>query len=186
MSEYPYRPKTMRMHDYQKLALCTAPNPDPRTISPMDDQVFHGAIGLCGEIGEIYQSENKGNMAEEIGDCLWYIAIALHGAGYDMEDMEYSSVEINDPFFDLVIYSSMVADQAKRLVYYQAPLAHPFIVGIRSCLACLDELSEPTGFTMEEIMEKNIEKLKIRYPHKYSHESAIQRDTRKESKVFES
>lgn len=39
------------------------------------------------------------------------------------------------------------------------------------------------GFTMEEIMEANIAKLRARYPDKYTDEQAIQRDTKQEDKA---
>lgn len=175
----------MRPHDYQKLALLTAPEMEPRTLDPMTDQILHGAIGLSGEIGEIFEAGEKNNMPEEIGDCFWYIAVCLHGAGYDMEDMEYESIKIEYPFYELVIHSSRVLDQAKRLVYYQAPLTHVFVQSIRSALKCLSELAELTKMSVDEIMGRNIEKLKIRYPKKFDSFHATRRNLENESKAFE-
>lgn len=45
---------------------------------------------------------------------------------------------------------------------------------------------DAAGFTMEEAMEKNIAKLRKRYPKKYSHEKALGRDHKAERKVLES
>lgn len=42
------------------------------------------------------------------------------------------------------------------------------------------------NFDLEEILEKNIEKLKVRYPDKFDSEYAIQRDLNKERNILES
>lgn len=42
------------------------------------------------------------------------------------------------------------------------------------------------NFDLEEILEKNIEKLKARYPDKFDSEYAIQRDLNKERNILES
>lgn len=42
-----------------------------------------------------------------------------------------------------------------------------------------------TGLSFEEIMETNIDKLKLRFPEKFTEEQAIDRDTDKERKLLE-
>ena len=57
-------------------------------------QLFHGVIGLTGEVGElaaaverwVYYSQNLDttNVREEIGDCLWYLGQICRAIGYDL------------------------------------------------------------------------------------------------------
>lgn len=41
------------------------------------------------------------------------------------------------------------------------------------------------NFDLEEILDTNIEKLKVRYPEKFTHENAINRDLKKEREILE-
>jgi NTP pyrophosphatase (non-canonical NTP hydrolase) len=78
----------MRANDYQKAALRTASTLEPK------DLVLNGALGLNGEAGEVadhikkhlFQGHklDKENLAKELGDICWYIAITAEGLGYDL------------------------------------------------------------------------------------------------------
>lgn len=46
-------------------------------------------------------------------------------------------------------------------------------------------LADDQGVTFEEIWEKNVEKLRARYPEKYSHDKAFNRDLDVERKILE-
>ena len=80
----------MNFNDYQKEAL--------RTESGMDKslpRVLNGALGLCGEAGEFadllkkhyFQGHNldREHLAKELGDILWYVAVAADSIGYDLD-----------------------------------------------------------------------------------------------------
>lgn len=66
-------------------------------------RILHGAIGMCGESGEvidkvkktlIYGKElNKKDLLNECGDVLWYMTILLHELGYDLEDAMMANSE---------------------------------------------------------------------------------------------
>lgn len=68
-----------------------------RVKKPETGQLLHGAIGLAGEAGELldavkkhvlYGKElDKANVLEELGDALWYIAIALESVGSSFEEV---------------------------------------------------------------------------------------------------
>lgn len=73
---------------YQQLAM--------RTAKPMDvqDDLLHAALGLTGEAGEFAdcikkhwaygQPLDSQNALEELGDLLWYIALACNALDVDM------------------------------------------------------------------------------------------------------
>lgn len=80
----------MNANEYQKLAQRTS-----NKELPSGHHVLNGALGLCGEAGEVADSVKKAYMqghhidcahiAEELGDVLWYIAETATAIGYDME-----------------------------------------------------------------------------------------------------
>lgn len=81
----------MTGNEFQKAAL--------RTASGMNykhhGMLINGALGLCGESGEVadlikksvFQGHtlDKEHLAKELGDCLWYIAVAAYALGYDLD-----------------------------------------------------------------------------------------------------
>jgi len=175
----------MTPNEYQRLALRTAPPSKERTLIYQEDRLIHGAIGLCGEVGEIYQNENcVKNMLEEIGDCLWYISLILDGAGYQLDDIFYN-VEVGDVLEELVVNTSIIADQIKRLIYYKADFTNKFEWAMERTLQCLHLLAKQHDSTLHTCMEVNINKLKIRYPNNFDESHAINRNTEREAKAFE-
>lgn len=100
----------MTPREYQELAARTECNqekarlrmsgthslPIPRnpTAATTNVRLNHGVIGLMGEVGELAGALEKhvhygqpfdaANFEEEIGDCLWYIALLCNTIGVDM------------------------------------------------------------------------------------------------------
>ena len=82
---------------YQSLAL--------RTAAPMDatGDLMHAALGLSGEAGEfadcikkhwVYgQPLDKANAIEELGDLLWYIALACNALDAQLADVAAMNIE---------------------------------------------------------------------------------------------
>lgn len=82
---------------YQQLAL--------RTAKPMDaqDDLLHAALGLTGEAGEFAdcikkhwaysQDMDAENALEELGDLLWYIALACNALGVGMDHVAAMNIE---------------------------------------------------------------------------------------------
>ena len=87
----------MSINDYQKLALRTA------STLESDKLVLNGALGLAGESGEVadhvkkhlFQGHelDKENLAKELGDICWYIAITAEGLGYDLESIMQMNID---------------------------------------------------------------------------------------------
>lgn len=94
----------MTGNEYQKAAL--------RTASGMNYEhhgmLMNGALGLCGESGEVADIVKKAtfqghqldtaHIAEELGDVAWYLAISANAIGYDLDtifDMNVSKLTIS-------------------------------------------------------------------------------------------
>lgn len=86
----------MKPNEYQIKAMRTARAYDS------DYLIMNGVLGLTGEAGEVsdmikkwrYQGHELDyrKLAEELGDCLWYVATMAYGIGYDLETI----MEMND------------------------------------------------------------------------------------------
>jgi NTP pyrophosphatase (non-canonical NTP hydrolase) len=78
------------LNEYQIAALRTAPKP----TAPEED-LMHAAAGVCTEGGELMDVFKKfhfygkpidwTNVEEEIGDVLWYLALACRASGTTLE-----------------------------------------------------------------------------------------------------
>ena len=88
----------MNFNEYQKLARSTA-------VYPEEHKVVYPALGLCGEAGEVADKIKKtirgdsslvdvtGNIAGELGDVLWYLAILADDLGVELEDVAKWNVD---------------------------------------------------------------------------------------------
>ena len=90
----------MTLNEYQQEAMRTASGMCEKCN---DNLLLNGAMGLNGEAGEVIDimkkymfqghSLDKEHIAKELGDCLWYIAIAAEGAGYSLDAIANMNVE---------------------------------------------------------------------------------------------
>lgn len=89
--------KRLTVNEYQQAALRTASSMKP------EDLIHNGALGLCGESGEVadivkkwkFQGHDldKQKMIKELGDVCWYIAITAEGLGVDIETVMQLNIE---------------------------------------------------------------------------------------------
>ena len=90
----------MTLSEYQKAAMRTASGV---TSASNDNLLLNGVMGLNGEAGEcidmvkkhLFQGHelDKEHMAKELGDCMWYLAVASQGIGYDLDIIAKMNVE---------------------------------------------------------------------------------------------
>lgn len=91
----------MNFQEYQRLAARTA-----KDFRHLETDLTHAALGLATEVGEfttvvkraaIYDvpisAEMRVNMHEELGDILWYLALAATKLGWDLEQVAAENIE---------------------------------------------------------------------------------------------
>lgn len=93
----------MTFKQYQKETLRIAAGMNKASLKDVNSYILNGVLGMNEEAGEaigivkkhIYQDHefDKKYLAEEIGDCLWYIAVTASGIGYTLEDIAKMNVE---------------------------------------------------------------------------------------------
>ena len=88
----------MTGNEYQKQAMTTL---NPKLSK--EDILLNGAMGLCGESGEVIDLLKKHlhhghpldreNMLKELGDVAWYLAETAYALDYDLETVLQKNIE---------------------------------------------------------------------------------------------
>lgn len=182
--------------DYQARALAT------ESIPP-SIRLVHAHLGLSSELAEIeacladFDDFDKVNFAEELGDMLWYVAVAADALERSMPvpDRVPEHISLRDTKRDLVVAVGMFADDLKKHVFYGSPLREATMANqlqsvvdqinglIELHASQLEEAGAPASF--EEVMRANIAKLAKRYGGEFSSENALDRDLDEERRVLE-
>ena len=95
-----YWQNTKKLNNYQREALTTA------TFSE-ELKYIYPALGLNGEAGEVaekvkkvlrddngkFSAEKKHQIALELGDCLWYVAVMANSIGYKLGDIAQMNID---------------------------------------------------------------------------------------------
>lgn len=90
----------MELSEYQEAALTTAKY-------GKGESIIYPTLGLCGEAGEIsekvkkvlrdkggdFSSEERLEIAKEIGDVLWYCSALAHDIGFSLEHIAELNLE---------------------------------------------------------------------------------------------
>jgi NTP pyrophosphatase (non-canonical NTP hydrolase) len=177
----------MDFQQYKPLALRTE-KPLPTALLRLN----HAILGLATENGEftttvkriaIYEKpvsvEFVGHMREELGDILWYIAIAADAIECDIPEYQYLFEDFDS--FSTAIQLNMVSCRLTTeigFVAFQAPVMHEasgreFIMrSLVNIVGAVSHACDALGFKIEDIMSENIAKLKGRFPEKYSNAAA--------------
>lgn len=159
-------------------------------------RLLHGAIGFATELGELKISNHDLHF-EERGDCFWYLALLtrlLHDCGFtipasyvllNIRDYHPAKPANYDPVLaELDNVSMCLLDLAKRFMFYDACpcwLTVSFLVGRAVDLLC------SLGFGVrgfEGVLQGNIDKLRTRFPDKFSNDAAVNRDLAAEAKAL--
>lgn len=186
----------MRIDEYQQLAM--------RTSTEGHDRVENGCLGLIGESGEIVDVVKKwrfqsgedaplpaDKLIDECGDVLWYCAELAEGLGGDISDLYkaygqgYTSdihpFQSDSPVAALAVSLSQAAMSPYCTLYmvdiymenWKAVQASSEIGKIMRIVR--DILEIWCHSTLEEAMERNIEKLRRRYPDGFDPERSLHR-----------
>ena len=148
----------MNLRDYQIAAR--------RTSSGQG--ITNAALGLVGEAGEVAELVKKhlyhghaldrGRLADELGDVLWYVAEMTTECGLMLTSPDY-----NDPFPPRRPRAGDLGDNAIDVGKEAAAFA-THIDDPRNIILALADLALHIGMTLDEIADRNIAKLRARYP----------------------
>lgn len=163
----------LTLNNYQLLAARTCPDLGDKTKN-----LRHMKLGVATEIGELLDTEKRllaygkpidyVNYGEEIGDICWYLAnkARLHNQQLPYQLRE-SNVTIKEDCPDWLIDHGALNMSTVNF------------------LANLKWLAMEKGLNFGNILYRNIEKLKVRFPDKFLEDKALNRDLDSERKTLE-
>lgn len=166
----------LNLAEYQQLAKRTCPDLGSRALNMehMEDGIFTE----CGEIVDIFKKKlaykkpiDFVNLGEEIADVAWYLVNAATFNELKVE--EALSFKVVDEGQCKNIFKWLYADYVNEEYT------------ITDLLAILKSVCIYFKLDFEECLYRNIEKLKVRFPEKFSEEAALNRNLDAERKELE-
>lgn len=174
--------------------------------------LVHMSFGMTSEIDELmYAIHNKDlvNVSEELADMLWYITNDLRirhymgfisdsdyalfksfdfGKGIQATDGGYNTIAdgVNMQLMALVYNISKLSDPVKKYLAYGKPMdRESYTKTMVYLIAAINNIAFYLNIDLNNAMEKNIAKLKGRYPEKFDADLAQNRNLLKERSILE-
>lgn len=174
-------------------------------LNTKNERLSNFALGLVGEASELNELINydawqgkklitKISICKESGDVFWYMfrLVSIFGDDYDSfilaaqpldfipytpyYDYSTKTIKIGSLVENISILAGKIADEIKKVVFHQHELkAEKILPYLAHMYYLLEFLLRCFGMTVEEVFEKNIEKLRERYPNGFSTDSSIAR-----------
>lgn len=170
------------------------------TVSPfLNDRLLHASIWMQTELWEIFEAlfikwkdwwVDLINVREELWDVLWYFAILCDNLNYfDFEFDTNISIKlpsVNDYVYEINDLTINILDSVKKSLFYKKELN---IELLKERLSKVFNLTKSVitflWWDIEKTAIINIEKLRARYPEKFTSENAINRDLKTERNILE-
>lgn len=178
----------MTYKQYQALARRTESISGVQNENMESFRLIHMQFGLTTEIIEFKNSEDEANDVEELGDIFWYLDGACDVFGVDIDKLfrvRHKDLEA----VDLMLYGlGEFTDLLKRRYYYRlddAAFRNKALHALSLIDTGLSDIIVECDYNISDILEKNIEKLRIRMPGKFEGVQFVDRDLEKERSVFE-
>lgn len=173
--------------NYQGLAMRTCKEMGSTRLN-----IAHMAIGLNSELHELGDAIDKNdiiNIAEEIADMYWYLAGVCNQ--YDIILTEIISDRDEHCKLSLDMEISKLNELIKKDIIYDkfadniALLTDLMVGAVQNTVNAITAIEATFDINLKEALLKNIEKLKVRYPDKYTDYNAVNRDLEQERKELE-
>lgn len=175
----------MTIKEYQENAV--------NTLAVLEDKTKDLTHMLCGtatEVGEFldvfkkwfaYGKEfDRINAREELGDICWYLANTATIIKYELDQSCITQKEEKELDIDTAFQRSLGMLDHTVMIFNLSPAG----TKIEYFFWRLTEIATLLGFSMSDILSRNIEKLKQRYPNKFTQEDALNRDLDKELEIL--
>jgi NTP pyrophosphatase (non-canonical NTP hydrolase) len=164
-------------------------NETKRTIADLGSPILnsiHMTLGMMTELVELVECNTQGDILDESGDVLWYLAnyCNIHGLKLEQQEEPVSTRFLNVTSL-MIKLAGKLQDFDKKNFAYGKPYNHA--VQQETVQRLFDFLHghiAAQNKTIEEGMDKNIQKLYIRFPDKATGELAINKDEAKEKEIF--
>ena len=194
----------MTLKDYQYYAVRTMAN-----LGDIKKDLSHMALGLGTELSELIESKTMVNRIEEVGDQFWYLAgycsirgLSLENVKVTSDAMEHVNADINidldsitiptQDAYDLRVYLNLVSNISKLQDLVKKYIAYGKEIDENEELVLLARIYDcllSYGYIVADemlsgVLQKNIDKLRVRYPERYQDHLALNRNLDEEYKVL--
>lgn len=183
----------MQFNEYSDLAKRTINHPLPTKAKQL-----HSLFGITGEIGEIVEiinstpyseilKEHKNHILSELGDMMWFINEWCIANGFGLATVstltnldKYRFDTFNSLVFKLSMTNGLIQSVYQKDFQghevdnlYLAKLMSELIAIVQGFVYSLE--IEDNTFSIENVMDMNVEKLKKRYPNGFEEEKSLNR-----------
>jgi NTP pyrophosphatase (non-canonical NTP hydrolase) len=183
----------MTLKEYQQATMRTLPN-----LGSTRQNIDHMIYGMFSEYNELIEATDDVNRAEELTDILWYFSNYCNITGIDLaalNDFVYPQFFIRnnrEVVTRLFIYISKLTDiEKKELAYGKKVDENKRLLLVNDIFKSLNDAYADFGIDPNESMQRNIDKLKARYPMNFTDDYtgwqafALNRDLDKERAILE-
>lgn len=154
------------------------------------EDIIHMECGIMSELGELtdcfkkwfaYGKEfDRVNAREELGDVCWYLANLANITSVTLAESSISQQEeIDLDISEAFTFTRGAFNHASMLF-----TGNPDKTKIEYFLWRISEIASLLNFSMTDILSRNIEKLRVRYPNKFLQEDALTRNLDAELEVL--
>lgn len=164
----------MNLQEFQQASKRTMPfGGEPSNQQEFENMLGNYAMGLAGEWFELNLEISKCDMSiekakKEAGDVLHYAVGLLEILGYQANEMAVSHKVIPQDITKAMI---VILESPKKHIYHRHELPKLQMIGaVNDVIAHIDNF-----FNLSEVCKMNINKLKTRYPEKFSTADSIAR-----------
>lgn len=182
----------MNFEEYQIEANRTCPGLGSESID-----LAHMVLGMFSEYNEYLDAkefQDKVNIDEEIADKFWYIANYCTIRKYSLDEIANSANSILELTYDkengitekeYIYVLSKLQDLVKKNLAYGKEIDRKVEKGLLTFVVAGISCFTYPGFNLYKSLKNNIDKLKIRFPDKFTKDNAINRDLESERKELE-
>lgn len=157
----------MNFKQYQEDAKRTCPSLGSDKLD-----LCHMVLGMYSELEEYMNATDDVNRSEECSDINWYLANYCTFRGYSLDDL-YNEELYNG--FSFVINVAKLQDLIKKYIAYGKDINTVVEIELLESIAH-NIMHMYRGIDIFRSLQNNIDKLKVRYPEKFTEECAINRD----------
>lgn len=178
----------MNLKDYQEAT--------KRTMKDLGYQldICHMIMGMTSELYEIDEAKDVINLGEEYTDIFWYLSNYCNLIGVDLSQTKgFTFGKYNNKLdycgeYILKLQSSIskLADiEKKEMVYKKVRTLDEKLEKVIEVMEALSDCYTHDEINPYDAMQKNIDKLRKRFPEKFTEDLANNRNLEKERKALE-
>jgi phosphoribosyl-ATP pyrophosphohydrolase len=163
-------------------------------LGSLELNLSHMVLGIISEQEEFLKAlvdNDKVNLLEESVDAIWYISNYCTFRGFDLEDIynnreDYVIEAWETEVSQYEVQISKLADYVKKFIAYKKPLDESKEINcLRILLETICNDIKEIGGDIYQSLQNNIDKLKVRFPDKFSEDQALNRNLEEERKELE-